>query len=196
MSTRKSLGSTGSSSSNDDGSLLDSCHTTRTIYLAGGIDDTSTVFLSRELKLMEHKSKTEAVVIAINSTGGSVIDGLAIYDILRLSPCPIETRVIGSADSIAAWILQAGDLRTATKNSHIMIHQGERDVGPSSKETVDAWNAYIDILDEVCVEILKKRMQSMDPKITNKQIRKLLQVDTILTPEQAISVGLLDNILE
>ena len=95
--------------------IEDVCVETRVIYLNGEVDQDMAALAIKGLHILETSSSSDPATILINSEGGSVVDGLAIYDAIQLAPFQVETRVVGVADSMAAWILQAGDIRSATR---------------------------------------------------------------------------------
>ena len=175
--------------------IEDVCVETRVIYLNGEVDQDMAALAIKGLHILETSSSSDPATILINSEGGSVVDGLAIYDAIQLAPFQVETRVVGVADSMAAWILQAGDIRSATRYSRIMVHQGTSAPGDDLRENLNAWAAHHQHLDKVCIDILYRRMVMVNPKITPKQVEKLIQFDKIYTAQQALDAGLIDQII-
>jgi ATP-dependent Clp protease protease subunit len=97
----------------------------RIIFLAGGVDDDSAnLIIAQMLFLSNEDSKTD-IQFYINSPGGSVTAGLAIYDTMQFLRCDVATTCIGLAASMGAWLLASGSKgkRSALPNSRIMLHQ-------------------------------------------------------------------------
>ena len=96
----------------------------RTIYLNGEINDEAALSIITQLHYLEDNSQ-EPITLVINSPGGSVSAGLAIYDVMQALSCPVTTAAVGLAASMAALVLAAGTKgrRYASPNSRIMIHQ-------------------------------------------------------------------------
>ena len=97
----------------------------RIIFLAGGVDDDSAnLIIAQMLFLSNEDSKTD-IQFYINSPGGSVTAGLAIYDTMQFLRCDVATTCIGLAASMGAWLLASGskNKRSALPNSRIMLHQ-------------------------------------------------------------------------
>jgi ATP-dependent Clp protease protease subunit len=97
----------------------------RIIFLAGGVDDDSAnLIIAQMLFLSNEDSKTD-IQFYINSPGGSVTAGLAIYDTMQFLRCDVATTCIGLAASMGAWLLASGtkEKRSALPNARIMLHQ-------------------------------------------------------------------------
>jgi ATP-dependent Clp protease protease subunit len=97
----------------------------RIVFLAGGVDDDiSNLIIAQMLFLSNEDSKTD-IQFYINSPGGSVTAGLAIYDTMQFLRCDVATTCIGLAASMGAWLLAAGTAgkRSALPNARIMLHQ-------------------------------------------------------------------------
>ena len=97
----------------------------RIVFLGTPINDTAANFIIGQLLYLQKADRTRDVHLYINSPGGSISAGLAVYDTLQYISCPVETVCIGSAASMAAILLAAGSpgKRYALPNSRIMIHQ-------------------------------------------------------------------------
>lgn len=97
----------------------------RIIVITGEINDELTHIIISELLYLGAISKEEKITIYINSPGGSVTSGLAIYDVIKALSCPIETIGVGLCASMGAFLLSAGTkgYRKAYPNCEIMIHQ-------------------------------------------------------------------------
>ena len=97
----------------------------RILFLDGAVDQFSANILVMQLLFLENQDPKKTIKLYINSPGGSVVDGLAIYDTMQLINAPVETLCIGQASSMGAVLLAAGEEghRFALPNSRIMIHQ-------------------------------------------------------------------------
>jgi ATP-dependent Clp protease protease subunit len=97
----------------------------RIIFLAGGVDDDSAnLIIAQMLFLSNEDSKTD-IQFYVNSPGGSVTSGLAIYDTMQFLRCDVATTCIGLAASMGAWLLASGTAgkRSALPNARVMLHQ-------------------------------------------------------------------------
>ena len=97
----------------------------RLIFITGPIDDTTASLVCAQLLFLESENPKKDVGIYINSPGGYVTAGLAIYDTMQYIRCPISTLCIGQAASMGSLLLAAGDKgnRIALPNSRVMVHQ-------------------------------------------------------------------------
>lgn len=176
----------------DHGIDLDS----KTIDFSGEITEELAVRTIKSLRILDRILPEKPITIMINSEGGEVDQGLAIYDEIRRCKSQVNTEVVGVAYSMAAWILQAGDTRRATRHSSIMIHQGEEGGLGDRKKDIKKWLRYSDEQDLLCENILLEKIHVRHPEYTRKSLRGLLDVDTIMWPTQAVELGLLDEIIE
>lgn len=149
----------------------------------------------KSLRLLDRIRPEEPITMLINCGGGDVAAGLAVYDEIRRCTSQVHTVVTGVAYSMAAWVLQAGDVRKANKHASIMIHDGEGGV-VGSMSNMQRWLKYHQETDKICESILLDRIRVKHPDYTRLQLQKLLKVDTILWAQQAIDLGLLDEVVE
>jgi len=164
----------------------------RIVFLGTPINDTVANFLIGQLLYLEKSDRNRDVHLYVNSPGGSISAGLAIYDTMQYVSCPIETVCIGSAASMAAILLAAGDpgKRYALPNSRIMIHQ--------PWGGVEGTAADIEIQAE---EILENReiLNRILAKHTGRTVDQI-QVDTdrdkYLSAKEAREYGLIDEVVE
>lgn len=163
---------------------------TRTLYLGYGtteeveLDHQVAADLIKGIHLLSHIRPEEPINLLINCEGGSVDHGLAIYDAIRNSPCDVHATVIGMAHSMAAWVLQAADVRKITRSSSIMIHDGTGNK--------DKWTKRQDIY---CRDILLERIRQKHPDFTLSRLQRALDVDTYLTASEALDLGLVDEVV-
>lgn len=107
----------------------------RVIRLDGQVDDGMAAIFVSALFLLEKEDPNKEITVMINSPGGSVTAGLAMYDAMRNCSAPIHTVVSGMAASMGSILLCAGDERYATKNARVMIHQPSGGRGGTATDT-------------------------------------------------------------
>ena len=162
----------------------------RIIFITGEINDAVANTVVAELLYLEAKDSTKDINIYINSPGGSVTSGLAIYDTMNFIKCDVSTICIGMAASMAAFLLSSGKKgkRYALPSSEIMIHQP---LGGAQGQASDIKIQAEHIL------ALKKKLNSVLAANTGKpieQIEKDTDRDNYLTAEDALGYGLIDKI--
>lgn len=106
----------------DQIALEDELMKSRKIFLVGPVDSDSTNELIKQLMHLENQDNTKEITLYINSPGGCVSDGLAVYDLLQLLNSPLRTVCIGTAASMGAILFLAGDKREMLPHTRIMIH--------------------------------------------------------------------------
>lgn len=162
----------------------------RIIFITGEINDALANTVVAQLLYLEAKDSTKDIDVYINSPGGSVTAGLAIYDTMNFIKCGVSTICIGMASSMAAFLLSSGEKgkRFALPSSEIMIHQP---LGGAQGQASD-----IKIQAEHILS-LKKRLNEILAKNTGKPYEQI-EIDTdrdnYLTAEEALSYGLIDRI--
>lgn len=164
----------------------------RLIFITGAIDDTTASLVCAQLLFLESENPKKDIGIYINSPGGYVTAGLAIYDTMQYIRCPISTLCIGQAASMGSLLLAAGDKgsRMSLPNSRIMVHQpsgGYRGVATDIERHAE------EIMD------LKKRLNNIYVKHTGQDydtIEKKLDRDTFMTAEDAKDFGIVDTVYE
>ncbi len=164
----------------------------RLIFITGPIDDTTASLVCAQLLFLESENPKKDIGIYINSPGGYVTAGLAIYDTMQYIRCPISTLCIGQAASMGSLLLAAGDKgnRIALPNSRVMVHQpsgGYRGVATDIERHAE------EILD------LKKRLNNIYVKHTGQDyetIERKLDRDTFMTAEDAKEFGIVDTVYE
>ena len=145
-----------------------------------------------QLLFLQKENKTRDVNLFLNSPGGSVTSGLAIYDTIQFVQCPVATYCIGQASSMGALLLAAGTKgkRHALPNSRIMIHQPWGGVaGTAADISIQA--------DEILR--LKHRLAEIFAKHTGKPVEEVAKDsdrDYYMGPEEAQEYGLIDEIVE
>ena len=164
----------------------------RVIFLSGPIDDYISNLVVAQLLFLESENPEKDIYIYINSPGGSISAGLAIYDTMQFVKPSISTMCIGQAASMGALLLAGGDKnkRFALPNSRIMIHQP---LGGFQGQASDFEIHAKEILHmkKIVNEILAKHTGQ-----TIKKIEKDTDRDNFLDAKAAKTYGIIDNILE
>jgi ATP-dependent Clp protease protease subunit len=163
----------------------------RIVFLGGGIDDTMANTIVAQLLHLEGEDATKDIYMYINSPGGSISSGLAIYDTMQYIKPAVSTICIGMAASMAAVLLAAGakGKRTALPNSRVMIHQPW---GGTQGRAADIEIQAREIL------YLRGRMNDILHQHTGKSIDQIAldtDRDYFLSAEEAREYGLVDEIL-
>lgn len=178
----------------DDAELLinHSIHLpSQTIMLTGEVDADMYETLIMGLTLITNKkNKLSTITIELNSGGGDWYSGMAIFD--RIQACELNTKIIvsGSAMSMASIILQSANQRLVTRNSSIMIHDGESGFTGSQKN-LEAWTKHFSENNDRMYKIYTDRSSK-----TIKYWKAACKLDSIYTAEQALELGLVDRIIE
>ncbi len=164
----------------------------RIIFLTGPIDDNVSSLICAQLLFLESENPKKEISFYINSPGGIVWSGLAIYDTMQYISSKIMTICIGQAASAASLLLTSGekDMRFSLPNSRIMVHQ------PSG-----GYQGQVTDIEIHTNEILKtkKRLNEIYAKHTGKKISEIsaiMERDKYFSPEDAIKFGLIDKVVE
>ena len=164
----------------------------RIIFLSGEIDDALANTVVAQLIYLEGKDPSKDISIYINSPGGSVTAGMAIYDTMNYIKCDVSTISVGFSASMGAFLLAAGTKgkRYALKNSEIMIHQV---LGGAQGQASDV---------KIHAEQLLKTKAKMN-RILAENTGKPIEVierdtdrDNYLTADEALEYGLIDRVYE
>ena len=144
-----------------------------------------------QLLFLESENNERPIHLYINSPGGSVTDGLAIYDTMQLIKAPVYTIAMGMAASMGSLLLAAGapGHRKALPNSRIMVHQ------PSGGATGPAADIEIAAKEILRLRMLLNEIYSRHTRKSLSIIEGALDRDRYMTPEEAIEFGLIDGIL-
>lgn len=170
-----------------DGNL---CVGTRTIYVGGPVTQDTASEIIRYLHLLNQDKKKRPIHLIINCEGGDVDASMAIYDALKLSPCPLVGTVIGICYSAATTILQACDKRLLSPNAILMIHDGTISIRQNHmlEVAVEAGQIRKDCL--TYYKIMSERSG-----LSVSKIKKLCRFSTYFTANQAVNSGFADEIL-
>jgi ATP-dependent Clp protease, protease subunit len=166
----------------------------RVIFFTGEVEENMTDIIIAQLLFLEAESPDQPISMYIKSPGGSVYDGLAVYDVMQYIKCPVHTYVAGWAASMGSFIAQAGEPghRYLLPRSVTMIHQ------PSSGTRGKISDMEIDLIESLRI---KKEMTELYVKHNSKgktyeEFVLLLDRDKWLTAPQAIELGLADHIVD
>ena len=164
----------------------------RIIFLTGPIDDNIASLICAQILFLESENPKKEISFYINSPGGIVWSGLAIYDTMQYVSSKISTICIGQAASAGSLLLTAGekDMRFSLPNSRIMVHQ------PSAGFQGQATDIEIHANE---VLSLKKRLNEIYSKHTGKTVEEIklaLERDNFMTADTAKSFGLIDEVVE
>lgn len=164
----------------------------RIVMLTGEINDESADLIIAQLFYLEAEDQKKDVYFYINSPGGIVTAGMAVYDVMQFISCPVSTICLGQAASMAAVLLAAGakGKRLALPHSRMLIHQP---LGGTSGQATDIQIQAKEIIRtrETLNEILCKHTgQSMEV------IRRDTERDFFLGAEEAVKYGLIDQVVE
>ena len=164
----------------------------RIIFLTGAIDDNIASLVCAQLLFLESENPKKEISFYINSPGGIVWSGLAIYDTMQYISSKIMTICIGQAASAGSLLLTSGEkgMRFSLPNSRIMVHQ------PSA-----GYQGQVTDIEIQTNEIIKtkKRLNEIYSKHTGKKLNEIANImerDKFFSPEEAISFGLIDKIVE
>ncbi len=163
----------------------------RIIFLDGEINDTTSSLIVAQLIFLEADNPDKDIEMYINSPGGSITSGFAIYDTMNFIKCDVSTMCVGMAASMGAFLLAAGakGKRKALPNSEIMIHQP---LGGAQGQSVDV---------EIYAKRLIKTREKLNEILSEKTgqpidvIARDTDRDNFMSAEEALEYGLIDQIV-
>ena len=164
----------------------------RIIFLTGPIDDNIASLICAQILFLESENPKKEISFYINSPGGIVWSGLALYDTMQYVSSKIMTICIGQAASAGSLLLTAGekDMRFSLPNSRIMVHQ------PSGGYQGQVTDIEIQTNE---IKKTKQRLNEIYSKHTGKKISEIsliMERDRYFSPDEAIEFGLIDKIVE
>jgi ATP-dependent Clp protease, protease subunit len=164
----------------------------RIVFITGPIEDTMSALVVAQLLFLEAENPKKEIAMYINSPGGVVTSGLAIYDSMQFIRPPVSTLCVGQAASMGSLLLAAGhkDMRFALPNARIMLHQPS---GGFQGQATDIMLHAQEILN------LKKRLNEIYVRHTGQSLKKIedaLERDYFLTAEMAKEWGVIDKVIE
>jgi ATP-dependent Clp protease, protease subunit len=163
----------------------------RIIFVIGEVEDYMATSICMQLLYLEAENPKKEIAMYINSPGGVVTAGMAIYDTMQFIKCPIATLCIGQAASMGSLLLTAGakGMRFALPHASIMVHQPS---GGAGGKVSDMERTIEDIIR------MKKRLNEIYVSHTGRsydEIEAKLDRDTFMTADQAKDFGLIDKVL-
>ena len=163
----------------------------RIIFLTGGVDDHVSSLICAQLLFLESENPDKDISFYINSPGGIVTSGLAIYDTMQYIKPKVSTVCIGQAASMGSLLLAAGEpgMRYALPNARVMIHQPS---GGAQGQATDIEIQAREILS------LRARLNDIYVKHTGQKLKKIedaMERDNFLSPEEAKAFGLIDEVV-
>lgn len=163
----------------------------RIIFLTGPVEDTMATLVCAQLLFLEAENPKKEIALYINSPGGVVTAGMAIYDTMQFIKPAVSTLCIGQAASMGSLLLAAGEkgMRFATPNARVMVHQPS---GGFQGQASDIERHARDIIK------MKRRLNEVYVKHcgrTYEEVEGTLDRDHFMDPDEALNWGLIDKIL-
>jgi ATP-dependent Clp protease protease subunit len=164
----------------------------RIIFVTGGVEDGLASLVTAQLLFLESENPKREIAMYINSPGGIVTSGLAIYDTMQYIRSPVSTVCIGQAASMGSLLLAAGEkgLRICLPNARVMVHQPS---GGFRGQASDIERHAEDII------ATKRRLNEIYVKHTGQpfdRVEKTLDRDHFMTAEEARAFGIVDRVYE
>ncbi|MBB6465047.1 ATP-dependent Clp protease proteolytic subunit [Aminobacter carboxidus] len=164
----------------------------RIVFLNGEVDDNSASLICAQLLFLESENPTREISFYINSPGGVVTSGFAIYDTMQFIRCPVSTLCMGTAGSMGSFLLMAGapGRRIALPNASVILHQPS---GGFRGQASDIERHAEDILK------LKRRMTRLYAEHcgrTEDEVARVLDRDYFFTAEEARDWGIVDHVYD
>jgi len=164
----------------------------RIIFLGEEVNDATASLIVSQLLFLEAKDPDKDIQLYINSPGGSVTAGMAIYDTMQYIKCDVSTICVGMAASMGAFLLSSGTKgkRLALPNAEIMIHQ------PSAGTQGQITDMAIHLKR---LEVIKKRLNAILADNTGRSVEEITAAcerDNFMTAEEAVAYGLIDKVID
>jgi len=164
----------------------------RIIFLNGEVNDTASALICAQLLFLEAENPRKPINLYINSPGGVVTSGLAVYDTMRYIRAPVHTLCMGTARSMGSFLLMAGESgeRAALPNASILIHQ------PSGGFQGQASDMLIHAEEILRTKQRMTRLYAEHCKRSYEEFEQGMDRDRFMTAQEALEWGLIDKILE
>lgn len=164
----------------------------RIVFLGEEVNSTSASLVVAQLLYLEAQDPDKDIQMYINSPGGSITDGMAIYDTMQYIKCDVSTICVGMAASMGAFLLSSGTKgkRLALPNAEIMIHQ------PSAGTQGQITDMAIHLKR---LEVIKKRLNAILADNTGRSVEEITAAcerDNFMTAEEAVAYGLIDKVID
>lgn len=172
--------------------LLDEMLARREVECVGEISDPMVYSLCRQLRHLQREDPQAEVTLFINSPGGEVRSGLALYDVMQAVSCPIRTVCLGKAASMGALLFAAGDRREILPHGQVMIHDPLLlgGLGGSALEVQEASKSLLKTRRILCEILARHTHRSL------KEIYRKTAKDSWFDAQEAVAFGLADRIVE
>lgn len=164
----------------------------RIIFLDEHIEDVNASLIVAQLLFLESQDPQKDIFLYINSPGGSITSGMAIYDTMNLIRCDVNTICIGMAASMAAFLLSSGTKgkRYALPNSEIMIHQPKGGFGGQVSDVAIHANRMITMKQNLIQTLAHNCGKSFE------ELERDTDRDNFMTPNEAVKYGLIDKVMD
>lgn len=166
----------------------------REIFLMEEVNRKTATEVIKQLMYLERAEEGEPITMYINSPGGEVVSGLAVYDYIKVMKSPVNTVCVGSAASMGAILFLAGEERSMLKNSEIMIHDPSFSAGNiGGKKPLEIREKLEQLMEvrEKLAEIIAERTG-----MTKKQVYQKTEKDSYLNAPDSLKYGIATKILE
>lgn len=170
--------------------LQDELFQDRQIELVGEIDAESVYSAILQLRYLQKLDPEKEITIYINSPGGLVSSGLALYDVMKAVKCPIRTVCVGIAASMAALLFASGDKRDILPHSEVMIHDPLTQGISGSALTIDSRSKSLMKTRQIIAEVLAEHTGK-----TVEEIYTYTAKDSYFDAQEAVDFGLADRII-
>ena len=163
----------------------------RIVFLSGEVDNNSASLIVAQMLYLEAQDPDKDIQFYINSPGGSVTDGMAIYDTMQYIKCDVSTICVGMAASMGAFLLSCGakGKRIALPNAEVMIHQ------PSAGTKGKVTDMEIDVEHFLKIKQRINKILADNTGKTPEQIKSDSERDNWMTAEEAKEYGLIDKVI-
>lgn len=174
----------------------------RIVFLTGEVEENMANHIVAQLLLLESQNDKAPIHMYVNSPGGSVMQGLAIYDTMQYIQAPVFTTVIGQAASMGSLLAQAGEKRYITSNSRHMIHR----VSSGTKGT--SGSVHVQELEFEDARRHFEESKKLNNLLTNiyvkhntvgktfEELFEAMKFDSFLSAEESVAYGLADEVVE
>lgn len=171
--------------------ILDEMLLYREVECVGEINAASVYSLCRQLRHLQREDPHQEITMYINSPGGSVADGLALYDVMRGISCPIRTVCLGTATSMGALLFAAGNTRDILPHGRVMIHDPL--IGQTGGSALQ--------LHEISQSLMQTREQMgrLLAQFTGRTLEEIYEKtrrDSFFNAEEAVAFGLADRVIQ
>ncbi|MBD8556777.1 ATP-dependent Clp protease proteolytic subunit [Rhizobium sp. CFBP 8762] len=164
----------------------------RIIFLNGEVNDTISALICAQLLFLESENPKKPISLYINSPGGVVSSGLAMYDTMRFIQAPVHTLCMGTARSMGSFLLMAGEPghRFILPNASVLVHQ------PSGGFQGQASDIFIHAEEIQRTKQRMTRLYAQHCSRSYEEVERALDRDRFMTAEEALEWGLVDRILQ